>query len=53
MDTDKNYGYPFVFIENKVFSDIFFDYATHHIPAYHALPPEAAVQFLDDLIEML
>jgi hypothetical protein len=53
MDTDRNHGYPFVFIDNKVFADIFFDYATHHIPAYHALPPEAAVQYLDDLIEML
>jgi hypothetical protein len=53
MDADYNNGYPFVFIENKVFADILFDYATHHIPAYHALPTEAAVQYLDDLIEML
>ena len=48
-----DYTYPFVFIENKMLAEIFFDYATHHIPAYHAIPTEDAVLFLDELIEMV
>ena len=45
--------YPFAIIENKMLAEIFFDYATHHVPAYHALPKEEAVRFLDELIEMM
>ena len=45
--------YPFVIIENKILSEVFFDYATHHVPAYHALPKEEAEMFLDELIDMM
>ena len=45
--------YPVVVIENRILAEIFFDYATNHIPAYRALPKEKAVSFLDELIEMM
>jgi len=48
-----NHNYPFAMIENKMIAEIFSDYITHHIPAYHAMPEEEAVRFMDRLIEML
>ena len=45
--------YPFVVIDNKVLAEVFFDYATYHVPAYHTLPKEEAMSFLDELIEMM
>jgi len=50
QDTDNNY--PFVFIENKMIAEIFFDYAKNHVPAYHAVPTEDALLFLDELIKI-
>ena len=41
-----------VSINNKMIANIFFDYAQHHIPAYHALSDEEALEFVDELIEM-
>ena len=51
--TKHHQGYPFVLIENKILVEVFFDYANNHIPAHHALSEKDAVQFLDDLIEMV
>ena len=45
--------HPFVIMDNKMLSEVVFDYAAHHIPAYHALSHEKALQFLDELIEEL
>ena len=45
--------YPFVIIENKMLAEIFFDYVTNHVPAYHALPKVESAKLLDELIEMM
>ena len=39
-----------VFIENKMIAEVVFDYANNHIPAYHALPDNEALRFMDGLI---
>jgi len=41
------------FLQNKMLADVVFDYATSHVYAYHALPKEDAIKFLDGLIEKL
>ena len=45
--------HTFVLIENKILASTFVDYATHHIPAYHAMPEAEALRFLDELIAFL